>query len=356
MNNIDKTLNKKASLILGSYLDTLGFNNGKWEFNFGVKKLDTLQKGSIMTTEIILNYLFLGGENIDISEWNASDDTILMIATKKACKRGGSKQDYIDEYLKVLPLLKEEEKRGTGYTTIKSLNSLRTGQKIEYSKSMGGNGPASRTAYIGLHHHNDIDKVIKQSIMSGRLTHNHPIGFLGGLVTALFCAYAMNDINPFEWSLKLIELYESGKIDDYMKKTSIYEQYKNDSTIFWDLWYQFNDERLKGYQYKTRQYTFNSSRLAELDKYMIAVEYSHDYSNFGGSGIGAVIYSYDSLLSCYNFETKEYNFELMKTLSTLYFGDNDTTGAITGCWFGAITGFKYFNKSIKEMLEFKNEL
>lgn len=352
MKNNDK---KNASLILASYFDTLGFNNGNWEFNFNTE-LPSLKDGSVMNQEIYYNYLYLGGANIDISEWNASDDTILMIATMKACDKGGKKNDYREEYLKVLPLLKDEEKRGSGFTTLRSLDLVKQNQKIYYDKSMGGNGPASRTSYIGIKHHDNIDEIIKQSIRASRITHNHPIGFLGGLVTALFTSYAYNNIDPFEWSKKLLELYNSNKIDDYMKDKSIYEKYKLDSEVFWDLWYQFNDDRLNGYKYKTKKYLFNINRLLDLEKYMLAVKSKTNYGNFGGSGVGAVIYAYDCILTSYNFDTKKYNFELLKTISTLHFGDNDTTGAIAGCWFGALTGFEYFDKNIINMLEFKDEL
>ena len=79
--------NIKASLCIGSYLDTLGFKDGMWEFNFG-NDLNSLQKAILVMNEVN-NYLSLGGENIDISKWKASDDTIMMIATKDAVKKGG---------------------------------------------------------------------------------------------------------------------------------------------------------------------------------------------------------------------------------------------------------------------------
>ena len=48
-----------ASIILGSYLDTLGFYNGIWEFNFRSNmKINDLQTGSYINYEILIIYLY----------------------------------------------------------------------------------------------------------------------------------------------------------------------------------------------------------------------------------------------------------------------------------------------------------
>ena len=99
--------NIKASLCIGSYLDTLGFKDGIWEFNFG-NDITSLQKAILVMNEIHHNYISLGGEHIDISEWKASDDTIMMIATMNAVKKGGGLENYKKEYLKIESELKKK--------------------------------------------------------------------------------------------------------------------------------------------------------------------------------------------------------------------------------------------------------
>ena len=78
----------KASLVIASYLDTLGFKNGQWEFNFNTS-INNLKHANLIQNEIVHHFFALGGYQINISKWYASDDTILMIATKKACEKGG---------------------------------------------------------------------------------------------------------------------------------------------------------------------------------------------------------------------------------------------------------------------------
>jgi hypothetical protein len=93
-----------ASLVLGSYLDTLGFNNGIWEFNFYLD-IKTPTGLYIINNDILQNFFIMGGFNINISEWIASDDTIMMKSTMKACRKGGTIDNFINEYIKILPAL-----------------------------------------------------------------------------------------------------------------------------------------------------------------------------------------------------------------------------------------------------------
>jgi REP element-mobilizing transposase RayT len=55
----------------------------------------------------------------------------------------------------------------------------------------------------------------------------------------------------------------------------------------------------------------------------------------------------------------KYNWESLVFFTTLHFGDNDTTGAIAGMWFGALRGYDEVNKNVSKiinMLEFKKQI
>ncbi len=361
-----------ASIVLGSYLDTLGFNNGIWEFNFrNTIRIKDFIEAFYINYEIMCDFFSKGGFNIDISDWDASDDTIMMIATVKACKKGGSQDDFIEEYIKILPLL-EEKKRFSGNATLISLKTLKKTKdplKIHYNSSMGGNGAAMRTHYIGIHF-KDINKIIETSIMASRLTHNYTIGFLGGMTVSLFTHWAINDVEPWKWCDKLIELDENGTIDNIMKKTDIYEKYMEDKNDFWNVVNKYKELRVSRFHFRTNEFKYGSERNEDLFNILYDKKLNN-LSNFGGSGLSAVFIAYDSILLSIipkgSAELNEemdlskpdklmYSWQNLVFLSTLHFGDNDTTGAIAGMLYGALRGYDGVSSKVIDMLEFKNEI
>jgi ADP-ribosylarginine hydrolase len=356
-----------ASLVLGSYLDTLGFCNGKWEFNFNLQ-LKTLKDAMVVNYEIINSFFSYGGFNIDISSWLASDDTIMMIATMNACKKGGSLKNFMNEYIQILPQL-EDKKRVSGITTLNSLRILAKHhdiKKIHYSETMGGNGAAMRTHYIGIHF-KDIKKIIEVSIMASRLTHNYPIGFLGGMTTAIFTHYAINNIEPWKWCDLLLKLEKDGIIDNVMKNTDIYDNYMKDKDEFWEPWYKFKERRVDIFYTRTSEFIFGADRFNDLLN-IFNEKNEINYNRFGGSGVECTIIALDSLLlsilprnmkhelDLSNPKEYIYSWQNLVFLSTLHFGDNDTIGAIAGMWFGALRGYDGVSKKIINMLEFKEKL
>jgi ADP-ribosylarginine hydrolase len=369
MTSLDEKIS--ASLVLGSYLDTLGFANGLWEFNFNTI-VRNLKDAMLINYEILTNFFSHGGFNIDITGWNASDDTIMMIATMKACKKGGDQKHFIDEYLKIFPLL-QDKKRISGITTLNSLRILSKSKdpaKIIYSDSMGGNGAAMRTHYIGIHF-KDINKIIKISIMASRLTHNYPLGFLGGMITAVFTHYAINNIDPWKWCDNILKLEEDGIIDKIVKDLdpSTFDSYMKDKEEFWDAWYKFRERRVRRFDTRAVEFIHSADRFNDLIDILYKNPNDIDYNRLGGSGAAATIIAYDSILlsilsnvpshSTIHLDEPDtliYSWQNLVFLSTLHFGDNDTIGAITGMLYGALRGYDGVNKKVVNMLEFKKEL
>ncbi len=361
-----------ASLVLGSYLDTLGFNNGLWEFNFRQNlKIKDIPNAIIINNEILSDFFSKDGFNIDISDWDASDDTIMMIATAKACKKGGSQKDFMNEYLKIYPLL-QDNKRISGLATLNSLKILsktKDPSTVIYSSTMGGNGAAMRTHYIGIHF-NDIKKIIEVSIIASKLTHNYPLGFLGGMTVALFTHWAIKNINPWEWCDMLIELDDNGTIDEIIKKIApeIYDSYMYDKNDFWLPINKYNEYRAHRFHLKTNEFRYSIERIYDLFKILYTNNLS-DLSKFGGNGVSSVLIALDSLLLSILSTNKDneeidlskpekikYSWQNLVFLSTLHFGDNDTTGAIAGMLFGALRGFDGVSNKVVNMLEFKEEI
>jgi len=323
----------KASILFASYFETLGFKNGEWEFNYN-QKINDLNSYINISNLMLNEFIILGGPyNINIKNWYSSDDTILIIATYKACLKGGGINNYKKEYIKVFKILKDDI-RASGITTLASIHKLIYNEEIVESKNMGGNGAAMRTAPIGLIFYKDIEKVIEESIIASKLTHNYYIGFLSGMVTALFTAFAMNNISKFEWINNLIKLYEDGIIYKYHNNKKEVDDYIN-------YWIKYNKKKND-----INMLNFNE-RITFLSNFYPSK--NNIFENMTKSGLDCCIYAYDCLLLSSDLYT-------FMTLVCIHPGDNDTTGAIGGSWYGALYGFNNFNiKKFKE-LEFFNKI
>ena len=240
----------QASILFASYFETIGFHNGKWEFNYQYN-ITNLNSYCRVWNKLLHNYIILGGSNIDVTGMNASDDTILIIATAEAVIKGGGmenyKQSYIDSYDMLIDM-----RRASGITTIKTLDTQRKGSTIKINPLMGGNGAALRTGIIGLIYYNDVEKVINESIMASRITHNFYIGFLSGMVTALFTSFAMKNIPPWEWIDRMITLYDNKTIEKYYPS----DHKLSDMDGYMGQWKRYKETRLNKLKYKNTLDTF----------------------------------------------------------------------------------------------------
>ena len=112
--------NIEACLMLGSYMDTIGYNNGKYEFNFN-ENIFTDNEAYDMWLRIITD--FFSNEH-DISKMKASDDTIMMIHTGFVMLNDNIKIiTFINQYIKAYKDLIKKE-RGNGIRLMASLEYI----------------------------------------------------------------------------------------------------------------------------------------------------------------------------------------------------------------------------------------
>jgi ADP-ribosylglycohydrolase len=358
----------EGCLYLSSFLETLAFFNGKWEFNYG-NKIDTIKEGVLMNYFFITHYHMMGGlNNIDFQSLKSSDDTILIIGTCDAILKGGGEKNYIDSYLKSLPLLKEEV-RQSGRSTLASLEIIRKThsiKSIKYSSSHGGNGCAIRTAPIGLKYYENINKVCEEALIASLVTHNYTVGFLGGIITALFTAYAIKNISPFQWSIELEKLYKSNYFHNLVKKY-IDKDIKEDIDNYFSYWLKYNEDRLSKMKFRNLPIFLNPAfKINDFTNYT-PVPYlgkMSGYDKMGGSGLEGPLIAYDNLLlsaipnkkMIVDIENPIFNWEVFLFNNVFFFGDSDSISAISASWYGAYLGIdKCPLEKIKE-LEFYNEI
>jgi ADP-ribosylarginine hydrolase len=240
---------------------------------------------------------------------------------------------------------------------------------------MGGNGASMRTGPIGIYWHNNIEKVIEESICASRITHNYYIGFLGGMVTALFTAFAMNNIPAYKWCEELIKLYNTKKIEKYYPS----EHNLTDLNDYMGYWKRYQETRVNKLKYKNSldNFIFPDHRADFLmgffpnPKIKAMLLKGEGFSNLegywnklGSSGLDSCIYAYDCLLTSMispgsktlDINNIQCNWDIFMTLVSIHPGDSDTTASIGGTWYGALYGFSDFNIERFKELEFYKEI
>lgn len=364
----------EASLLLGSYLDTIGFNNGLYEFNFN-QEIKDKNVGMKINYELILDFFFNGGfKNFKIKDKKASDDTILMISTGKVIlKKNPSFEDYKLEYIKSLKLLKGKIDRAPGYRTINSIENLKRIKNKEevfaFQNDGGGNGAAMRSSVIGIKFRNDLNKLIEQSLLSAKMTHTHPYGYLSSIIVAIFTKFAIEKIPPRNWiSILLYGEFKNYTDPIYLKITSKLsnEMSKIEKNFVEDFFLT-----LEKYDNKIVANSNNELYTNDLEVIMnLEPKLNNKKLFFGSSGIGVILFSLYSLINSIkikenikktkinilNIDNYIPNWEMLVIISSLNYGDSDTIGIIAGNWYGALFGYKNVVTDDLKNLEFYDEL
>jgi ADP-ribosylglycohydrolase len=369
--NNDIAKRYEAMFILHSLGDTLGFRSGQGEniINSTYYTIDSVN-------EFVYKFIELGGINgIDISDWVASDDTIFHLATAKAMLKYNGKLDkkFIsitkDEIIKHYNFIIGEVKnnirsRNIGITTLLSINKYTEktdASHLPYDVSSGGNGCAMKMLCVGacLYGEKKRDELINVSIRIGKMTHNSPIGFLGGFVTALFTAYAIEGINIQEWPNKMIKLLQSKKIKKHIKFN--YDDDGDGDGDSGDSLNQINDylEFIKIWK-KYIESRFNNNKLIKDKSHtnlMLRVKYYHSLMvvdtkaiRIGESGYGVGIMAYDGLLDC------DGKWEKLVFYTALHPGDADTVCAVAGGLYGMYYGYGDVPMKFISQMEYGDKL
>ena len=364
VNKVSMENRYEAMFTLHSLGDTMGFKNGDWEYLKG--RNITLD----IVNELVYEFINLGGINgIDISNWIASDDTLYHISTAKTMlKYGGNidkkfllvaKNEIIVNYNKIMEEIFGRSKSGRrnrspGINTTKYIQKY-TNEKdashFPYDVSSGGNGCAMKMLCVGacLYGKKKREELINVSIRLSKLTHNSPIGFLGGLVTALFTAFAIEGINIEKWPFEMLAILESKSVKKhiYSKLNDSFEEI-NDYLEFIKIWKKYLASR-----FKDKKLIINKSHtnmVLRVKYYHQILVYDTRAHRMGESGYGAGIMAYDGLIDCTG------NWEKLFFYTALHPGDSDTVCAIASGLFGIYYGYSDAPIRLVEQLEFGKTL
>ncbi|XP_072117001.1 inactive ADP-ribosyltransferase arh2 isoform X3 [Mobula birostris] len=231
----------KAAMVLGGVGDALGYRNSRWErCPSGVAILSELKA--------------LGGlEGITVSadEWPVSDNTVMHIVTAETLVSDiWSLTDLYREMVKAyVEIVEQIHKRQPDPATIEGCSQLKPdnyllGWHTPFNKKGSGFGAATKAMCVGMRYWQPekLDNLVEVSIECGRMTHNHPTGFLGSLCTALFASYAVQRKPVVEWGREMLKVLNAA--ETYCRKTIRHmAEYQESWFYFETKWQSYLEER-----------------------------------------------------------------------------------------------------------------
>jgi ADP-ribosylglycohydrolase len=329
-----------ATMALHALGDMMGFINGKWKAKYTIPfdsyKRKMVHFNSDLIIELISDFIFNGGiTDIKINELSISEKTFYHIIIANTLITDES--DNIDD-------LVENIKKNLFFTFTNAVKKIYKNLHLEIDKEYklmikpeqasqirNTNGAAARNLCIGLYYNGkkNREKLIKLSILSSKITHNSPISYLSGFTTALFTAYAIENVQIEKWPFKLVKLLESEYIKNYIEQKNEDDMY--DYLLYIKYWKTFIETRFKNKKILNLPIFYHLyTRLSYFNEHFLSPQNS-DY--LGETGISAVIMAYDAVISCNK------NWERLVYYSILHIGDANAIGAIAGGLYGALYGF-----------------
>ena len=331
-------------MVLAGVGDALGYKNGEWEFcRSGLRIHEDLDQ--------------LGGLDkivVNPRGWMVSDDTVMHIATAEALVsewKGDREQLYSNIAEKYKECMADMAGRAPGITCGEYVRKLRPGVPkgyaiIKFNPRGGGCGAAMRSAPIGLLYWkpDEIKTLVAISIESGRMSHNHPTGFLGSLATALFVSYSVQGKPLMEWGAGLLATLDLA-MEYVVEAGRDVKENKENWSYFEEKWTEYLTLRgiLDG---KSEPKFPEVYGVKERDEFYRSVSFA---GTGGASGHDAPLIAYDALLSSENWNELCFR-------SMLHGGDSDSTGIIAAACWGAMHGFKGVPEGHYKKLEYIDRL
>lgn len=351
-----------ASIYLSSIGDQFGFYNNSYYTHKNTIKTNRPDYHDMVngfTSNIIYKFIYDGGVTaFNIKDYSHSYITFFNINVIKGFLNNYDDNkvlydnivnNYIDTYDNAEKVIYDDHI----VTVLKNIKAKKIWEKFNYN--VNNKHVFIGTMSIGLIYHNktDLNKLIETSIMITSITHQNSISFIGGIVSALFTSYAINNIHIEKWLFELVKLLESDTIDNIVSK--IKPKFIN-----------FFKEAKKIYLHKLLTYietSFeNSNYSIGLTRSVYAAtrtEYYHE--NFvddkkifypGNNGDDCIIIAYDCLLMSKN------NYEKLIYTTTKMIANTESISSLASMWYGAYYGFSnipytIYNSSIKGLEEYK---
>ncbi|XP_074155682.1 inactive ADP-ribosyltransferase ARH2 isoform X2 [Sminthopsis crassicaudata] len=335
----------KAALLLGCVGDALGYRN-------------ISRENSVLGPPIQEELKELGGlEKLVLSaeKWPVSDNTFMHVATAEALTTDywcldDLYREMVKRYVEIvekLPGRRPDPATMEGCLQLKPDNYL-LAWHTPFNEKGSGFGAATKAMSIGMRYWKPerLETLIEVSIECGRMTHNHPTGFLGSLCTALFVSYAIQGKPLVQWGRDMMKVVPMA--EEFCKKTIRHMAEYQEHWFYFEAKWQFYLEERKIAEDQDNKATFPERYDAE--------ERDKTYRKWSSEGRGgrrghdAPMIAYDALLGAGD------NWAELCNRAMFHGGESAATGSIAGCLYGLLYGLNNIPKGLYQDLEHKEKL
>ncbi|KAK1170020.1 protein ADP-ribosylarginine hydrolase-like protein 1 [Acipenser oxyrinchus oxyrinchus] len=335
----------QAAMLLGGVGDALGYRKASWEnCTSGVQIQEELKS--------------LGGLDslvLDADSWPVSDGTLMHMATAEALLTDNwSLEDLYRELVRLyVEAVVKIQLRQPDPATVEGCSQLKPDNYLlawhtPFNEKGSGFGAATKAMCIGMRYWQTerLDTLVKVSIEAGRMTHNHPTGFLGSLCTALFASYAVQGRPLVQWGRDMLKVLPMA--EEYCRKTIRHmAEYQEYWFYFEAKWQFYLEEREIDQDGQNKAVLSDKYDAEEMDK--IYKRWSSE-GRGGRRGHDAPMIAYDALLSAGS------DWKQLCNRAMFHGGESGATGSIAGCLYGLLHGLKNVSKGLYENLENRVQL
>ncbi|XP_002121923.2 inactive ADP-ribosyltransferase ARH2-like [Ciona intestinalis] len=341
--------NYRCAMILSAVGDAMGYKNGEWEQN---------PSGCEMMKELD-SFGGFGAISLEADTWPVSDDTIMHMATARALvEKGNSKKDELFSEMAscYVEAIESASARRPDPSYLEGCASLRPGRTmgwhVPFNRHGTGFGAASKAMCIGLVYWKPTQQkeLIRIALESGRMTHNHPLGFTGSVCTALFTSFILQSKPIVTWGRSILSSFDIMKA--YCKKTiRSNQEYREHWCYFETKWEIYLKQR--GILNEGEDVVKFPPKYDMETRDKIYKSWSSE-GRAGRRGHDAPMIAYDALMMAQQSSGNKWQ-ELCYH-AMIHGGESDSTGCIAGFWYGLMYGLEGIPQGHYDHIEFKEEL